>query len=195
MDCTNFVEKLRSAAETFEMAITPGKSVLTNKEQQIALHAMENAYSDATTPLQNIEHSLHPWVAFCIMPIFALANAGVALESDIFQELLTPVSVGIFAGLVLGKQIGVTGACWVIKKLGWADFPDKTTLMHLWGAACLAGVGFTMSIFIANLAYADAERLVELSKIAILFASLTAGVLGYVVLKYLAPDVSKDGSS
>ncbi len=190
MDCTGFVEKLRHAADTFEMAITPGKSVLTNKEQQMALHSLEHAHEDATTPLQNIEHALHPWVSFCIMPIFALANAGVALESDIFQELLTPVALGIFAGLVIGKQIGVTGACWLISKLGWADYPDRTTLLHIHGASCLAGVGFTMSIFIANLAFEDCSRLVELSKIAILFASLASGVLGYVVLKYFAPDAS-----
>jgi len=190
MNCSTFVEELRHAAEVFELAITPGKTVLTNKEQQMALHSLEHAYEAATTPLQNIEHALHPWVSFLIMPIFALANAGVALEADVLSELLTPVSLGIFLGLVLGKQIGVTGACWVVKKFGWAEFPDRTTLVHLWGAACLAGVGFTMSIFIANLAFDDAARLVELSKIAILFASLVSGVLGYVVLKYMAPDAS-----
>lgn len=194
MNCSSFIEKLRNAADTFEMAITPGKTVLTNKEQQMALHSMENAYEDATTPLQNIEHALHPWVAFCIMPIFALANAGVALEGDILGELVTPVSLGIFAGLLIGKQIGVTGACWLVKKMGWADFPDRTTMAHLWGAACLAGVGFTMSIFIANLAFEEGSRLVELSKIAILFASLIAGGLGYAVLKYIAPDTSKESS-
>ena len=192
MNCALFVEELRTAAENFEEAITPGKTVLTNKEQQMALHSIEHAYKEATTPLQNIEHALHPWVAFCIMPIFALANAGVALEADIFQDLLTPVSVGIFVGLVVGKQLGITGTCWIINKLGLASFPDKTTMMHLWGAACLSGVGFTMSIFIANLAFADAARLMELSKISILFTSLTAGTLGYFVLKHLAPDASKD---
>ncbi|QJB55196.1 Na+/H+ antiporter NhaA [Pseudodesulfovibrio sp. zrk46] len=195
MNCTNFVEKLRNAAETFEMAITPGKTVLTNREQQMALHSMEHAYDDATTPLQNIEHALHPWVAFCIMPIFALANAGVAFEADIFQDLVTPVSMGIFIGLVVGKQVGVTGACWLVHKLGLAQFPDRTTMIHLWGASCLAGVGFTMSIFIANLAFDDGSRLVELSKIAILFASLAAGALGYCILKYMAPDASGGESS
>lgn len=194
MNCQLFVEKLRSAAETFEMAITPGKSVLTNKEQQMALHSMEHAYEDATTPLQNIEHALHPWVAFCIMPIFALANAGVGLQADVIQQLLTPVSIGIFVGLVVGKQIGVTGACWLVNKLGWAKFPDRTTMVHLWGAACLAGVGFTMSIFIANLAFEEGSKLVELSKIAILFASLVAGILGYIVLKFLAPDTTASAS-
>ena len=191
MDCAGFVEKLRGAADSFEMAITPGKTVLSNKEQQIALHSIEHAYDNATTPLLNLEHALHPWVAFCIMPIFALANAGVALESDILQEISTPVSIGIFAGLVVGKQLGVTGACWIIDKLGLASFPDRTTMMHLWGAACLSGIGFTMSIFIANLAFEDAARLVELSKIAILFASLIAGGLGYCILKYFAPNASQ----
>jgi len=105
MNCSTFVAELRGAADVFEKAITPGKSVLTNKEQQMALHSMEHAYEAATTPLQNIEHALHPWVSFFIMPIFALANAGVALEADLVQELLTPVSLGIFFGLVVGKQV------------------------------------------------------------------------------------------
>tara|TARA_Y100001954_G_scaffold68418_1_gene74934 strand:- start:29184 stop:30548 length:1365 start_codon:yes stop_codon:yes gene_type:complete len=191
MNCSSFVEELRNAAEIFELAITPGKSVLTNKEQQIALHSIEHAYHDATTPLQNIEHTLHPWVAFFIMPIFALANAGVTFQANVFTELLTPVSMGIFLGLIVGKQLGVTGACWIVKKLGLADFPDRTTLIHLWGASCLAGVGFTMSIFIANLAFDETSNFIELSKIAILFASLAAGGMGYLVLRFLTPDVSE----
>ncbi len=190
MNCATFVEELRGAAEVFEMAITPGKNVLTNKEQQMALHSMEHAYEAATTPLQNIEHALHPWVSFFIMPVFALANAGVALDADVFRELLTPVSLGVFLGLVVGKQIGVTGACWLVSRLGLAAFPDRTTLVHLWGAACLAGVGFTMSIFIGNLAFDEGTSLVGLAKIAILFASLVSGVLGYLVLRYAAPDSS-----
>ncbi|WP_319582057.1 Na+/H+ antiporter NhaA [uncultured Pseudodesulfovibrio sp.] len=193
MNCSTFVEELREAAGVFEMAMTPGKNVLTNKEQQMALHSMEHAYEAATTPLQNIEHALHPWVSFFIMPIFALANAGVSLDAEVFRELLTPVSLGVFLGLVVGKQIGVTGACWLVSKLGLAAFPDRTTLIHLWGAACLAGVGFTMSIFIGNLAFDEGTSLVALAKIAILFASLVSGVLGYLVLRYFAPDGSADG--
>jgi NhaA family Na+:H+ antiporter len=194
MNCATFVEELREAAEVFEMAITPGKNVLTNKEQQMALHSMEHAYEAATTPLQNIEHALHPWVSFFIMPVFALANAGVALDADVFRELLTPISLGVFFGLVVGKQIGVTGACWLVKRLGLADFPDRTTLVHLWGAACLAGVGFTMSIFIGNLAFDEGTSLVALAKIAILFASLVSGILGFLVLKYVAPESPPDSA-
>jgi NhaA family Na+:H+ antiporter len=194
MNCATFVEELREAAGVFEMAITPGKNVLTNKEQQMALHSMEHAYEAATTPLQNIEHALHPWVSFFIMPVFALANAGVALDADVFRELLSPISLGVFFGLVVGKQIGVTGACWLVKRLGLADFPDRTTLVHLWGAACLAGVGFTMSIFIGNLAFDEGTSLVALAKIAILFASLVSGALGFLVLKYVASE-SPPGSA
>ncbi|MGE4423513.1 MAG: Na+/H+ antiporter NhaA [Pseudodesulfovibrio sp.] len=193
MNCATFVAELREAAEVFEMAITPGKSVLTNREQQMALHAMEHAYEAATTPLQNIEHALHPWVSFFIMPVFALANAGVSLDAEVFRELLTPVSLGVFVGLVVGKQIGVTGACWLVKRLGLAAFPDRTTLVHLWGASCLAGVGFTMSIFIGNLAFDEGTSLVALAKIAILFASLVSGALGFLVLKYVAPASPADG--
>ncbi|WP_316897075.1 Na+/H+ antiporter NhaA [Pseudodesulfovibrio indicus] len=194
MNCSTFVEELRGAAEVFEMAITPGKNVLTNKEQQMALHSLEHAYEAATTPLQNIEHALHPWVSFFIMPVFALANAGVPLRADVFAELLTPVSLGVFLGLVVGKQVGVTGACWLVHKLGLADFPSRTTLVHLWGAACLAGVGFTMSIFIGNLAFSEAASLISLAKIAILFASLVSGLLGYLVLRWLTPDDGDAGA-
>lgn len=184
INCVSFVEYLRSAIESFEFAITPGKTVLTNQEQQAALSSMEHAYDEATTPLQNIEHGLHPWVSFLIMPLFALANAGVALQGDVMSELLAPVSLGIFFGLIVGKQIGITGACWLLHKLGLAPYPNRTTLMHLYGASWLAGVGFTMSIFIGNLAFEEGTQLVELSKISILFASLVAGVAGYVILRF-----------
>jgi NhaA family Na+:H+ antiporter len=193
MNCSTFVEELRGAAEVFEKAIIPGKNVLTNKEQQMALHSMEHAYEAATTPLQNIEHALHPWVSFFIMPVFALANAGVAMDAEVFRELLTPVSLGVFVGLVVGKQIGVTGACWLVHRLGLASFPDRTTLVHLWGAACLAGVGFTMSIFIGNLAFDEGSSLVSLAKIAILFASLVSGALGFLVLRYAARNDTASG--
>ncbi|MGE4291413.1 MAG: Na+/H+ antiporter NhaA [Desulfovibrio sp.] len=187
LDCTGFVEKLRKAADTFELAITPGKTVLTNKEQQIALHSLEHAYEAATTPLQNIEHALHPWVSFGIMPIFALANAGVSLEGDILHALSSPLSLGVVFGLVIGKQLGVAGACFLVQKLGFSSYPTGTTLLHLYGASCLTGVGFTMSIFISNLAFAQNPALVEQSKMSVLFASLLAATLGYIALRLLLP--------
>ncbi len=183
MNCQGFVTKLQHATDAFKDAITPGKNVLTNKEQQVALHCMQHAYSDATTPLQNIEHALHPWVSFAIMPLFALANAGVRLEGSILGQLFSPLSLGIVLGLVLGKQVGVAGACWLVKRLGLANYPDGCSMMHIYGAACLAGIGFTMSIFIANLAYPAGSELIPLAKIAILIASLLAGIIGYAMLR------------
>ncbi len=183
MDCTGFVRELREAANLFERAITPGKTVLTNKEQHVALHSMEHAHAAATTPLQNIEHALHPWVSFAIMPLFALANAGVAIDGSLLGELFSSTSAGIFLGLVLGKQIGVAGACWLVKLFGLAEYPDRCSLLQIYGAGCLAGIGFTMSIFIANLAYPAGSDFVPLAKMAILLASLAAGSLGYWVLK------------
>ncbi len=185
IDCGAFVEKLKRHIADYERANPPEQCVpgLNSKEQQRALAAMEHTYEKGTTPLQNIEHGLHPWVSFAVMPIFALANAGVALEADIVSELIHPVSLGIFFGLVLGKQLGVIGSCWVLHRFGFARCPAGVTLKQLYGAGWLAGVGFTMSIFIGNLAYEEGTRLVELAKIGILFASLVAGVGGYLVLR------------
>lgn len=187
MDCVGFVSELRKATNLFERAITPGKTVLTNKEQQAVLHGMEHAHAAATTPLQNIEHALHPWVAFAIMPLFALANAGVRLEGSILGQLFSPTALGIFLGLIVGKQVGIAGACWLVNKFGLAAYPERCTFLHVYGAGCLAGIGFTMSIFIANLAYPTGSDLVPLAKIAILFASLLAGLIGYAVLRSVSP--------
>jgi NhaA family Na+:H+ antiporter len=192
VDGALFVKELRHAVSLFENAVRPDKTVLTCQEQQMAMHSISHAYGQATTPLQNIEHALHPWVAFFIMPVFALANAGVTFQPELMQNLFTPVSIGVFLGLVVGKQIGVTGACVLLHKLGIANYPDRTTLAHIYGASCLAGVGFTMSIFIATLAYPDQQQLVELSKIAILFASTVAGIWGYVALRFFTPANGRD---
>jgi NhaA family Na+:H+ antiporter len=189
MDCSSFVEELRNTAIVFENAITPGKTVLTNKEQQAALHALEDAHAAATTPLQNIEHALHPWVSFCIMPLFALANAGVAIPGGIAARVLHPEALGIITGLIIGKQVGITGICWLVNRLGWASFPSKTGIIQLYGASCLAGIGFTMSIFIANLAFGKEPQHLELAKVAVLIASVVAGVFGYLVLR-MAADAS-----
>lgn len=185
IDCGGFVEKLKRGIAAYEKANPPSSCVpgLNTKGQQRALAAMEHTYEMGTTPLQNIEHGLHPWVSFLVMPVFALANAGVALEANILSGLFHPVAVGIFFGLVIGKQVGITGLCWLINRLGIAGYPEGVTLRHIYGASWLAGVGFTMSIFIGNLAFEEGTRLVELAKIGILFASLAAGIGGFFVLK------------
>jgi NhaA family Na+:H+ antiporter len=129
-----------------------------------------------------IERSLTRWVAFVIVPIFALANAGVRLTGDIGAVASDPVFVGVVAGLLLGKQLGITVAAWAVVRSGLARLPSGVTWPMIYGAAWLCGIGFTMSLFIAELAYAGSAALAT-SKIGILAASLVAGVVGFVLLR------------
>jgi NhaA family Na+:H+ antiporter len=119
------------------------------------------------------------------MPIFALANAGVELRADLFTGLGSPLALGVVLGLLAGKQLGITGACWLVRRLGWAEYPHGASLRHIWGAGCLAGIGFTMSIFIANLAFEGDPRAVELAKLAVLLSSLAAGLGGWLLLRFM----------
>src|SRR5918997_6803294 len=128
------------------------------------------------------EHALQPGVAFVIVPLFALANAGVALGGDLAAVVADPVVIGVVLGLVLGKQLGITAAAWLIVRSGVASLPAGVTLRHVYGAAWLGGIGFTMSLFISDLAFGEGE-LLGLAKIGILAASVVAGVGGFLVLR------------
>lgn len=128
------------------------------------------------------EHGLAPWVAFGIVPIFALANAGVALGEDVLTTLTEPVALGVLIGLVLGKQLGIVLATWLAIRLRLAVLPGTVTWRHLYGASWLAGIGFTTSLFIAGLAFGDGTLLGQ-AKIGILVAALVAGGGGWVTLR------------
>ncbi|HEY5730031.1 MAG TPA: Na+/H+ antiporter NhaA [Anaerolineales bacterium] len=158
-----------------------GESVMTNKTQRSAIMSIEIAAEHAQTPLQRLEHILHPWVSYFIMPVFALANAGVVLKGDIISVFAQPVTLGVMAGLILGKQIGVFTASFLAIKLKWADLPSGMTMRRLYGLAWLTGIGFTMSLFIASLAFSDSEILAS-AKAGILLASLVSGMVGAVIL-------------
>jgi NhaA family Na+:H+ antiporter len=122
------------------------------------------------------------------MPVFALANAGVSLGADAGAAFTHPVSLGIVAGLVLGKPIGILGFAWLAVRLGFADLPEGVRWRQICGASCLAGVGFTMSLFVAGLAFgAGSEQ--QAAKVGILAASLVAGAVGWLVLR-TGPEVS-----
>jgi NhaA family Na+:H+ antiporter len=146
---------------------------------------IELSYEEAETPLQRFEHKFHPWVTFAIMPIFALANAGVVMGENFGVNLTTPTALGIICGLVIGKQIGITLFSWISVKVGLAELPSSVTWKHIYGIGLLGGIGFTMSLFIANLAFAD-EHLLNISKTAVLLASLIAGCIGFFVLRFIA---------
>ena len=137
---------------------------------------------DERSPSYNLQHVLHKPVAFIIMPIFALANTGIALSGNWTGELASANSMGIAAGLLIGKPVGILLMCWLAIKLGLSQLPEGINWRHITGASFLGGIGFTMSIFITLLAFNDAG-VVQISKIAVLFSSVIAGVIGYLVLR------------
>ena len=151
-----------------------GDNVLTNPRQRGALHSLETAVHQAEMPLQRLEHIMHSWVLFVIMPLFALANSGVSLRGDLASAIVDPVALGIIAGLVLGKPIGIVSFSWLAVRTGLATLPSGVSWRWITGLAFLGGIGFAMSLFIAGLAFIDADRL-AIAKLAILSASLVAG--------------------
>lgn len=158
------------------------KATATVEDHHDELWELEEISERAQAPMLRFEHALQPWVAFVVVPIFALANAGIAIDADIGRLLGDPLVLGVAVGLVVGKQIGITVAVLLALRFGLASLPRGVTLAHVYGAAWLGGIGFTMSIFIADLAFADDARL-ALAKLGVLVASAIAGVGGYVVLR------------
>jgi NhaA family Na+:H+ antiporter len=178
-----FLERSRYVLDHFEQAGEKGGNVLTNEERQAALHALNEATYELEPPLHELEHALHPWVVFAIMPLFAFANAGVLLGGGIAGALTNPVALGIVAGLVVGKQLGITLFAWLAVKSGVSELPRGIRWRQVYGASWLAGIGFTMSLFISDLAFPDSGQLVDTAKLAILAASLIAGVGGWTILR------------
>lgn len=145
---------------------------------------------DDQSPLHRLEHELHPWVAYGVLPVFAFANAGVSLSGVSFADLLAPLPLGIALGLFAGKQIGVFGATFLAVKAGLASRPEGTNWKHVYGIACLTGIGFTMSLFIGTLAFDDAIRLDQV-RLGVLAGSLLSATAGIAVLSLAAR--SRDG--
>ncbi len=145
---------------------------------------------DEESPSHRLEHLLHKPVAFTILPIFALANTGIMIGSGWQQELLSTNSVGIFSGLVLGKPLGITLLSFLAVTVGVCRLPADLNWRHIFGAGLLGGIGFTMSIFITNLAFTGNADVINASKIAILLASVSAGLLGFGWLKFFGQPVT-----
>ena len=178
-----FSERVKQLIKSFDDTGDHWKNVLNNAERQHDVHSIETSCERVLTPLQRFEHGLHPLVAFFIIPVFALANAGVTLAGlDILGALLSPISLGIIVGLFIGKQFGIFAFSFLAVKLKLASLPEGVNWKNLYGAGMLAGIGFTMSLFIAGLAFAD-PALLDLSKIGVLTGSLLSGIVGFVYLK------------
>ncbi len=157
---------------------------------------MRTKYEDEPSPLRNLEHTLHPWVAFGIMPIFAFANAGVPLGGMSLSSLFEPVPLGVALGLLIGKQIGVFGFAKAAVRLGFAKLSSDLNWSAIYGASILCGIGFTMSLFITTLAFEeDVGLYANASRLGILIGSFISAILGYLVLRFTqAPEALASGT-
>ncbi len=159
-----------------------GISILLNREHLNAVHALEVACHDVETPLQQLEHGLHPWVAFGVLPLFAFANAGLTLKGmNLSGAIYHPVTLGIIFGLFIGKPVGVAAFSFLAVKTGLATLPAGVRWPHIVGAGMLGGIGFTMSLFISGLSF-TAPALLDYAKLGILLASTLAAVAGIAIL-------------
>jgi Na+:H+ antiporter, NhaA family len=184
LDPTGFAERARAILGTFEADIEAGGDRFT-RDQGDAVHALEKACEAVETPLARLEHDHLPWVAWFIMPLFALANAGVVISGDALSGLAHPAALGVIGGLVLGKQLGVMLVAFLAVRIGVASLPAGVGWRQIYGVACLCGIGFTMSLFIANLAFIDGAAL-DTAKTGVLAASLIAGLWGWTILRTAA---------
>ena len=175
-----FVQLLRAGLDRFQKEESPGH--MLNHAEQDTIAAIETACENVQPPLQRLEHRLYPVVMYAIMPLFALANAGLAFSGATLAGPAGAVSLGIFVGLLVGKLVGVCGFSFVAIRLGWASMPAGSGWAQMVGAGLLAGVGFTMSLFIGGLAFRD-PVLVDAGKLGVFAASVVAGIAGYAVLR------------
>jgi Na+:H+ antiporter, NhaA family len=185
-----FVAGARKRIDEIERCHVPGAHVLDGGEGELKL-LVGRAARHSLAPLQRMENALAPLVDFAVLPLFAFANAGVTIGGVGRGGLLAPVGLGVVLGLVVGKQIGVAAAAWLAVRLGVARLPEGVGWRHIYGAAWLAGIGFTMSMFIANLAFAD-PALADQARLGVMAASLIAGVGGWL---YFALAIPREGSS
>jgi NhaA family Na+:H+ antiporter len=176
-----YVHFVRQRLEEFERDATVVPDKITD-DQSYALHAMGVASQGVQTPLARVEHALLKPVAFVIVPLFALANAGVDLTSGGGAALTGPVMWGVLLGLLVGKPLGVLLASWVVLKMGLAALPEGGTWRQVIGVALLCGIGFTMSLFVANLAFPGQQEQLAATKVGIIVASMLSSIAGGTVI-------------
>jgi len=158
-------------------------------EERLDQDALELAQvaKSSVPPLNRLEHALHPWSSFVIVPLFALANAGVRFvgtDTGLGQQLTSQVALGVAVGLMVGKPLGITAATWIALKLNLGELPRRTNMKTIFGLGALAGVGFTVSLFVAELAFMN-ELLADEAKLGIFLGSFVAGTVGYTILRSL----------
>lgn len=181
LDSDHFLKRAHRLLDAFANEPRSPKNAAVTEGQQSSLNALSQATQDVQMPLERLENLLHPWVTFGIVPVFALANAGVILSSDALKQLGSGLSLGVILGLVVGKPLGILGMVAVSTRLNLGVLPKGCNWTHLLGAGCLAGIGFTMSLFVGELAFGPGETL-NGAKLGILCASLISAIVGVVIL-------------
>jgi len=189
---SEFSNNLRKILDRFDEQDEEGIPLINNPRQTGLAWKLGHAYDVGISPLQRLESGLHIPSTYIVIPLFALANAAIPLDRESLTTSLTdPVAIGIIAGLVLGKVIGISGCVLLARKLGIGQLPEGVTPSHIIGASMLAGIGFTMSIFISELAFKWDGEIVVVAKMGILCASLIAGIGGYIWLRWFTPTPSQ----
>ncbi|MEZ4856949.1 MAG: Na+/H+ antiporter NhaA [Gelidibacter sp.] len=180
IDTSTFLYQLENVYNNIKAATISKKPILSN-EQIEHIDDLEDWTTKFQSPLQHLEHSLHGWVAYFIIPVFALANAGVLLNNGV--EMDVALVINIVVCLVLGKGIGIASVVLLVKKMKLIEVPSDISFRQILGVSFLAGIGFTMAIFIASLAFASTPKYIDSAKIGILIGSFISAVIGYVILR------------
>jgi NhaA family Na+:H+ antiporter len=181
-----FSTRVKELMARFDAHHQQDANIMTNEKLHSVVQTLEHGVHAVQTPLQRLEHGWHLPVAFLVIPIFSLFNAGIPIDfSSMLDTLAHPVTLGVMAGLVLGKFIGITGACWLALHFGIAQLPSDTRFSQIAAVSLLAGIGFTMSIFISELGFAAQPEYLLMAKTGILAASLLAGLIGFGWLWWL----------
>lgn len=183
MNFSSFTNSIKGLVQKIERLVDNDGKADVEKKLSI-IHTMEKNCEESLTPLQRLEHSLHPWITYFIIPLFALSNAGVAISGNFTKYLLDPVGLGIVLGLFFGKQIGIFLFTILSVKLKIAAMPMGATNIQIYGASILAGIGFTMSLFIAGLSFTGNAELMDTARIGILAASAISGIIGFIILRF-----------
>ncbi|HMQ03804.1 MAG TPA: Na+/H+ antiporter NhaA [Pyrinomonadaceae bacterium] len=186
VDSESFLSNLRSLADRFGEE-SPGKKNLISYEQLHIIDSIKRYTNAVDTPLQRLEHGMHSLVAFIVLPVFAFANAGITITSDLFAQVASTVTMGVLFGLTFGKTIGIVLMSKLAVYLNLASLPAGTSWKQIYAVAFLASIGFTMSIFITELAFVDAQLILQ-AKLGIFIASAIGGVVGYLLLRMSLPD-------
>lgn len=190
IDYKNFLFSSKKSLDALEHSHLEENVDLTTSELNTTVFRIEESCEKVLAPAHRIEHKLHPYVAYFIIPLFAFANAGVQIEGNFLEALTRPVTLGIILGLFFGNQIGITLFSKIAIKSKLSVLPSRATFKQIYGIACLGGIGFTMSLFIATLAFDNIHHLNE-AKVGILFGSLISGIMGYIVLTLLHKKAKK----